>query len=144
MPFGVLEQTDKELERLENLGVISRIEFSEWSCTVVYVKKKNNKIWMCADFSTGLNDCLKDHTYPLPSPEDIFASLNGGKIFSKLDLSDAYLQVKVDEECSKLLTINTHKGLYKFLRLPFGVKFAPSIFQLVMDMMLNSRDFAVA
>lgn len=66
VPFGVLEQTDKELERLENLGVISRIEFSEWACPVVYVKKKNNKIRMCADFSTGLNDCLKDHTYPLP------------------------------------------------------------------------------
>ena len=81
VPFGALEQIDKELERLENLGVISRIEFSEWASPVVYVKKKNNKIRMCADFSTGQNDCLRDHTYPLPSPEDIFASLNGGKIF---------------------------------------------------------------
>ena len=42
VPFGALEQIDKELERLENLGVISRIEFSEWACPVVYVKKKNN------------------------------------------------------------------------------------------------------
>ena len=126
--FGALEQIDKELERLENLGVISRIEYSEWACPVVYVKK-NNKIRMCVDFSTGQNDCLRDHTYPLPSPEDIFASLNGEKIFSKLDLSDAYLQVKVKEECSKLLTINTHKGLYKFNRLPFGLKVSSSIFQ---------------
>ena len=89
---------------------------------MVYVKKKNNNIWMCADFLTGLNACLWDHTYPLPSPEDTFASLNGGKIFSKLNLLDAYLQVKVEEECSKLLTINTQKGLYKFNRLPFGLK----------------------
>ena len=44
VPFGALEQIDKELERLENLGVISRIEFSEWACPVVYVKKKNNMI----------------------------------------------------------------------------------------------------
>ena len=82
MPFGALEQIDKELERLENLGVISRIEFSEWASPVVYVKKKNNKIRMCADFSTGLNDCLRNHTNPLPSPEDICASLNGEAIKS--------------------------------------------------------------
>ena len=52
------------MERLKNLGVISRIEFSEWACPVVYVKKKNNKIRVCADFSTGLNDCLRNNTYP--------------------------------------------------------------------------------
>ena len=144
MPFGALEQIDKELERLENLGVISHIEFSEWACPVVYVKKKNNKIQMCADFSTGLNDCLRDHTYPLPSPEDIFANLNGGKIFSKLDLSDAYLQVKVEEECSKLLTINTQTVLYKFNWLPFGLKASPSIFQQIMDTMLAGLDFTTA
>ena len=89
VPFGALEQIVKELEWLENLGVITCIEFSEWASPVVYVKKKNNKIQMCANFPTGLNDCLRDHTYPLPSPEDVFANLNGGKIFSKLDLSDA-------------------------------------------------------
>ena len=142
--FGALEQIDKELERLENLTVISRIEFSEWACPMVYVNKKNNKIRMCADFSTGLNNCLRDLTYPLPSPEDIFAILNGGKIFSKLDLSDAYLQMKVEEECSKLLTINTHKGLYKFYRLPFGLKVSPNIFQQIMVTMLAGLDFATA
>ena len=128
MPFGALEQIDKELERLENLGVISRIEFSEWACPVVYVKKKNNKIRVCADFSTGQNDSLRDHTYPLPSPEDI-CKFKLRKIFSKLDLSDAYLQVKVEEECSKLLAINKRKGLYKFNLLPFGLKVSPNIFQ---------------
>ena len=80
------------------------------------------------DFSTGVNDCLKDNSYPLPSPEDIFTKLNGGKVFSKIDLSDAYLQMEVDDECSKVLTINTHKGLYKLNRLPFGLKVAPSLF----------------
>ena len=97
---------------------------------------------MCADFSTGLNDCLRDHTYPLPSPEDVFASLNGGKIFSKLNSSDAYLQVKVEEECSKLLTINTHTGLYKSNQLLFGLNVSPSNFQQIMDTMLAGLDFA--
>lgn len=47
----------------------------------------------------GLNDCLQAYKYPLPSPEEIFVKLNVGKYFSKLDLSDAYLQIQVDEEC---------------------------------------------
>ena len=59
-------------------------------------------------------------------------------------MSDAYLQIPVDEQCSKLLCVNTHRGLYKFNRLPFGVKVAPAIFQQAMDNMLNGLDFSVA
>ena len=52
----------------------------------------------------GLNDCLE--TYALPSPEDMFAKLSGGKVFSKLNLSEAYLQIPVGEEYPKYLIIN--------------------------------------
>ena len=48
---------------------------------MVYVKKKSKKIRVCTDFSTGLNAALEDCHYPPPSPEDIFAKLNGGKNF---------------------------------------------------------------
>ena len=61
-----------------------------------------------------------------------------------MDLSEVYLQVKVDEECSKLLTINTHKGLFKLNCLPFGLKVAPSLFQQVMDTMLAGLEFGRA
>ena len=110
----------------------------------MYVKKKNKKIRVCANFSIGHNDCLMDHSYPLPSPEGIFTKLNGGKIFSKIDLSEAYLQVKVSEECSKYLCINTHLGLFRLKRLPFGLKVAPALFQQIMDTMLADLVFAIA
>ena len=84
---------------------------------------------ICADYSTGLNDCLKTSNYSLPSPEEIFTKLNGGKIFSKLDSSDAYLQRPLEEKCINLLTIMIFKGLYNFDRLPFGTTVAPGIFQ---------------
>ena len=64
----------------------------------------------------------------------IFAALSGGQAFSTLDLSHAYLQV---EDCKKFLTINTHKGLFMFNRLPFGVASAPAIFQRIMDSLLQ-------
>lgn len=57
--------------------------------------------------------------------------------FAKIDLSDTFLQIQVDEDSKELLTINTHKGLFWYNRLPFGVKTAPSIFQQTMDAMLT-------
>ena len=79
-----------------------------------------------------------------PRPEEVFNKLNGGKVFSKIDLSEAYLQIPVEENSSKLLCINTHRGLYKFDRLVFGIKVAPAIFQQVMDTMLGGFDFTFA
>ena len=91
-----------------------------------------------------MNAALKDYHYSLPSSEEVFNKLNGGKVFSKIDLSEAYLQIPVEENSSKLLCINTHRGLYKFDRLVFGIKVAPAIFLQVMDTMLGGFDFTFA
>ena len=144
VPFSSLEVIERELDRLQELDVIEKVNHTDWASPTVYIKKKNGKIRVCADFSTGLNDCLKEHNYPLPSPQDIFAKLNAGKIFSKIDLSDAYLQIKVNDECSRLLCINTHMGIFRLKRLPFGLKVAPALFQQVMDTMLAGLEFASA
>ena len=55
-------------------------------------------------------------------------------------MSDAYLQIMVEEECSKQLTNNSHEGLFKFERLSFGIKVAPSIFQQIMNTMFTGLD----
>ncbi|UYV75033.1 hypothetical protein LAZ67_12002194 [Cordylochernes scorpioides] len=59
-----------------------------------------------------------------------------GKYFSKLDLSSAYLQLEVATITQPFLTINTHKGLFRFRRMPFGLADAPCYFQSVMDRVL--------
>ena len=120
------------------------MEFSEWAAPTVYIRKKSKEIRVCAGFSTGLNAALKDYHYPLPGPEEVFDKSNGGKIFSKIVLSDAYPQIPIEENSSKLFCINTHRGLYKFDRLVFGIKVAPAIFQQVMDTMLGGFDFTFA
>jgi len=48
---------------------------------------------------------------PLPRIEELFSSLAGGKSFSKLDLSHAYLQIELDDASKEYVTVNTHKGL---------------------------------
>ena len=67
----------------------------------------------------------------------ILASLAGGERFTKLDLSKAYLQVQLDEASRKFMVINTHKGLFQYTRMPFGVSSAPSMFQRIMDSVLQ-------
>ena len=57
----------------------------------------------------------------------------GGVSFTKLDLSHAYQQIVLDELSRELVTINTHRGLYRYMRLPFGVSPPPALFQRVME-----------
>lgn len=67
--------------------------------------------------------------YPLPKIEDIFATLAGGKKFSKLDLTQAYHHMKLDDDSQDLLVINIHTGLFKYKRLPYGIASAPALWQ---------------
>ena len=69
--------------------------------------------------------------------EDLFGSLSGGKAFSKVDLAHAYMQIPLDDEAKKLTTINTHRGLFQYNRLPFGIASAPAIFQRTIETVLQ-------
>ena len=76
--------------------------------------------------------------YPLPLVQDIFASLANGKSFTKLDLAHAYQQLGLDNDSRPYTTINTHRGLFRYTRLPFGVAAAPAIFQRTMESLLRN------
>ena len=92
---------------------------------------------ICGDYKVTINRAERLEKYPIPRFEELFTSLAGGKTFSKLDLSHVYLQVLLDEASRRLVTINTHKGLFEYQRLPFGIASAPSIFQRVMENLLQ-------
>ena len=72
VPFAATEEINKELDRLVNMGILSKVEFSKWAAPTVYIRKKSKEIRVCADFSTGLNAALKYYHYSLPSPEEAF------------------------------------------------------------------------
>ena len=76
-------------------------------------------------------------TYPIPLPEDVFVKLRGGKRFTKLDLKSADQQLPLDPDSQQYVTINTHRGLYRYKRLPFGIASSPAIFQRTMDIILH-------
>ena len=81
--------------------------------------------------------------YPLPNVEEMFAVMSGGANFTKLDLTNAYQQMELDEKSRDLVTINTHQGLYQYIRLPFGIFSAPAVFQRTMDTILQGLDKVV-
>ena len=137
LPYTLKAKVEKELERLEKMGVIEPVRFSEWAAPIVPVMKSDGTVRLCGDYKVTVNQAAQQEQYPIPKIDDLFASLAGGRRFTKLDLSHAYQQVQLDETSRQFVIINTHKGLFKYNRLPFGVSSAPSIFQRIMETLLQ-------
>ena len=131
------------MERLQKEGIIEPVQTSTWATPLVVVPKANGKIRVCGDYKVTVNRCVETKVYPLPNIEDIFARLAGGRYFTKLDLTQVYQQLLLDDESKQLLVVNTPKGLFQFTRLPYGVSTAPAIFQSVMDRILQGLPVAI-
>ncbi len=94
-------------------------------------KPDKKSVRICGDFKQ--NRASKLDRYPIPKVEDLFAMLKGGKLFSKLDLRQAYQQMKLDEKSKQFVVVNTLQGLFRYTLLPFGIASALGIFQRVME-----------
>ena len=134
--LALKEKVEADLNRQEKLSILEKVETAQWAAPIVSVPKPNGAIQLCGDYKVSVNPYLEVNQYPLPRPEELFAALNGGEKFTKLDLSEAYLQIELEDESKQYLVINTHRGLYRFNRLPYGVASAPAIFQQIMEQIL--------
>ena len=124
------EKVEQEIDRLLAEGIIEPIEYADWAAPVVAVLKSDRKsVRLCGDFRMTVNPVAKLHRHPIPRVEDLFATLQGGKKFTKLDLSQAYQQLPLHPDSRKYVVVNTHKGLFQYTRLPYGISSAPEIFQ---------------
>ena len=93
---------------MEREGIVEHVDHSY--CAVPRGSiKENGSFRICGNYKVTINQALAVDQYSLPKPEDLFTSLTGGKVFTKLDLSQAYLQLQLDEESSTYVTINTHQ-----------------------------------
>ena len=140
VPYALCQKVQEELDPLESQGVVKKVEQSDWASPIVCVPKKGGSISICGDFKVPINRVLLDDPYPLPDAEDVFATLGGGTLFSKIDLSNACQQKELTADSQHYLTVNTHKGLYACQRLTYGIASAPAIFQSTMDQILQGMD----
>ena len=137
VPLALKPKVEEELDRLQSEGIISPVQFSNWAAPIVPVMKRNGAVRICGDYQITANlACLVD-PYPLPRVEELLSNLAGGECYSKLDMSQAYLQLPLEDESKELVTVNTHKGLFQYNRLPFGIASAPAIFQRCMECLLQ-------
>ena len=137
IPVTIRAKVKEELQRMEHLGVIERIhEPTDWVNSMVTVVKPNGKLRICID-PRDLNKAIKREHYPMRTIEEIVARIPNAKVFSVLDASSGFWQVKLDRESAKLCTFNTPFGRYMFTRLPIGISSAPDVFQSIMSEMFE-------
>ena len=132
-PYGLQLPIEKELERLQKEGTIEPVKFSDWEAPIVPTVKPNKTIRICGDYKLTANQAFRLENYLIPKTEDLLAMLGGGEKFTKLDMSQAYQQLPLEEGSHEYTMVNTHKGLFRYHRLHYGVSSAPGIFQHTMD-----------
>lgn len=144
VPFYYKEMVETALDKMVKEEVLEPVSYSEWAAPIVPVLKADQKsIRICGDFKE-LNKQIQCDRYPLPKIEELLSIIGNSKIFSKIDLQNAYLQVPVDEKSQDFLVINTHKGLFKYRRLPFGLSSSPGIFQKFISQLLTQIEGVAA
>lgn len=132
VPYALLSRVDRELDAMLRAGVIEPVDRSDWATPLVIARKADGGIRLCADYKVTLNKALLVDRYPVPKIEDLFSDLGGNNYFTKLDLSQAYNQLVLDEQSRNYTVINTHRGLFKYNRLVYGLSSSPGIFQKCM------------
>ncbi|XP_051784491.1 uncharacterized protein K02A2.6-like [Erpetoichthys calabaricus] len=139
LPFSVREAVSKELKRLEQEDIIEKTDSSPWVSPLVVIKKKSGAIRLCVDLR-GPNKAVVIDSHPLPHIEEVFTQLRGAKMFSTIDLRNAYHQVPLHEDSRDITAFITHDGLFHFKRVPYGLASAPSAFQRMMSLILAGQD----
>ena len=143
VPYAQKEQISAKLEEMERQGVLKRVDHSKFASPMIPVTKNDGDIRICGDYKPTLNPNLETKQYPLPTVEECFQPMVGGQKFTKLDIRQAYNNLRL-RDCDQLLTtMNTCKGLYAWTRLPYGISSSTAIFQQVMDQVLQGIDCVV-
>ncbi|XP_015124154.1 uncharacterized protein K02A2.6-like [Diachasma alloeum] len=134
IPLGMAEMVYEALGDMEKQNMITPTDQSDWTTPVLFVPKKlERKLRVVGDYKVTVNPAITNSEYPLPTVKEAMATLNGGKIFSQIDLKNAYKQIRVDPDTSKILTISIPKGLYNVNVMLDGLNIAPRIFQKFME-----------
>lgn len=128
----------EQVTRWHSKGIIERANGLPWVNNTVFAAKKNGQIRTCID-CTPANKVTEDFDWPLPKLQDLRHAAKGAQWFSRLDLRDAFFRISVPAKWRRLTAFSAGGQDWQFVRMPFGLKTAPAVFQRFMDHHL--RDF---
>ena len=128
LPFGLRGKVDKKLDELLQEDIIEKVPCgpTEWTSPLVVVPKPDGDIRICVDMRRA-NEAIERERHPIPTIEEVLHDLNGSTVFSKLDLRWGFHQIELDEESRQITTFVTHRGLYRYKRLMFGITSAREV-----------------
>jgi transposase InsO family protein len=139
-PFSLRSKIEAKLDELESLGIIEEVDSpSPWVNPLVVVPKSDGEVRLCVDMRQA-NPAVLRERYPIPTIEEVLQELNKSKVFTKLDLKWGYHQLELEEGSRGITTFITHKGLYRYRRLMFGISSAPEKYQQVIQQVLQGID----
>jgi hypothetical protein len=120
-----------EINAMLEAGIIEECE-SAWASPAVLVPKPDGSIPVCVDYRR-LNAVTKPDMYPLPRMDDLLNAIGPIGCISTLDLQAGYWQIQIRSEDRDKTALVCPFGLYRFLRMPFGLRNAPASFQRLID-----------
>lgn len=139
IPVALEKAVDARIDELLAQGIVERVnEPSKWVSPVVAVPKGDD-VRICVDMRRA-NDAVERENHPLPTIEDFLPHLGKAKMFSRLDVKNAFHQVEISRESREITTFITRKGLFRYTRLMFGISCAPELFQKLMEQILGGCD----
>lgn len=140
-----LTERAKVTELIQNLlnAKIIRESDSPFSSPIVLVTKPNGEKRLCIDYRK-LNTITEKDRYPIPLMDDQIEKLQGFTYFTSLDMFSGYHLIPVNENSKPKTAFVTCDGHFEFNRMPFGLTNAPSVFQKLMNKILNPLGSSVA
>lgn len=135
-PLALLDKIECKIDSLLASDIIEPVEeYSPWVSPLVAVLKDNGEIRLCVDMRRA-NLAIKRESHLMPTFEDFLPRLKEARVFSRLDIKDAFHQLELDESCRQITTFISHKGMFRYKRLMFGLSNASEVFQKIVEQML--------
>ena len=128
-PFNLRGKVEQKIRELVEADIIEEVDGpTHWLNPVVVAPKPNGEIRLCLDMRRA-NEAVIRGRHPIPTVDEVLQSINGSKVFSKLDLKWGYHQLELAPESRDITTFAVHNGIYRYKRLFFGVSSASEQYQ---------------
>ena len=140
VPKVHMDSLKMEVERLCKLGVLKRVNRSEWAAPTFIIPKKDGTVRFISDFRE-LNKWIRRQPYPIPHIQDMLLNLEGFQYATSLDLNMGYYHIELSPFSKRLCTIVLPFGKFEYQRIPMGLCNSPDIFQEKMSELMEGLEF---